>query len=220
MIRLLIADDHALMREGLKRIFALMPDFEVAAEADGGSGVIECLRKESVDVVLLDLNMPGISGTDLIARIKAHRPNLPILILTMSNEPLLATRALKVGASGYITKDCEPEVLFAAIRKVAAQGHYITPELAEKMVFQVASEVQAAPHYQLTNRELEVFHYLIAGRSLSFIATDLSISYKTVSTHKTRLMEKLSVKSTVDLMRYAMINGLLDPTLGYQTVTM
>jgi DNA-binding NarL/FixJ family response regulator len=210
MIRLLIADDHALMRAGLNRIFSLVPEFVVVAEARSGSEVLEQLRQESFDVLLMDLNMSGVSGIDLIARVKVRQPTLPILVLTMSNEPLIATRALKAGASGYITKNCEPDVLQAAIRKVAMRGNYIAPELAEKMVFQATSPVQHLPHHHLTNRELEVFHQLIAGLSAPHIATRLSISHKTVSTHKTRLMEKLNVSSIVDLMRYAMVNGLFD----------
>jgi DNA-binding NarL/FixJ family response regulator len=220
MIRLLVADDHALMRAGLKRIFARVVDFEVVAEADSGNEVLERLRLEPFDVVLMDLNMPGICGADLIARIKAHQPCLPILVLTMSIEPLMAARALKAGANGYITKNCEPDVLQAAIRKVAAHGNYIAPEIAEKIVFQVASSARPVPHHRLTDRELEVFHQLIAGLSSSHIANRLSISNKTVSTHKTRLMEKLNAKSTVDLMRYAMVNGLLDQPSVNSSVSM
>jgi DNA-binding NarL/FixJ family response regulator len=214
-IRLFIADDHALMRAGLKHIFALVPDFVVVAEACSGNDVLAQLRQGSFDVLLLDLNMSGVSGVDLITRVKAHQPQLPILVLTMHNEPLMATRALKAGASGYITKDCEPDVLQAAIRKVAMHGNYIAPELAEKMVFSAVSKMQPLPHHQFTNRELEVFYQLIAGFSVSHIAARLSISHKTVSTHKTRLMEKLNVNSIADLMRYAIANDLLDRTPGH-----
>jgi DNA-binding NarL/FixJ family response regulator len=209
MIRLVIADDHAIVRGGLKQIFALIPDFEVVGEATNGSEVMDCLRQEPFDLLLLDMNMPGISGADLITRVKAHQAELPILVLSMHNEPQVAARALKAGANGYITKDCEPEILMAAIRKVAARGKYIDPDLAEKMVFDVTSSADKPPHSQLSGRELEVLRLLITGLGVNDIATQLSISNKTVSTHKVRLMEKLGITSMADLMRYAMEHGLL-----------
>lgn len=210
MIRLVIADDHAIVRGGLKQIFALVPDLKVVGEAVTGSEVLECLRHESLDLLLLDLNMPGISGVDLIGRIKAHRADLPILILSMHNEPQVAARMLKAGASGYITKDCEPEILLAAIRKVAAHGKYIDPELAERMVFGVSSTDQHAPHTRLSDRELEMFRLLALGQSVTDIATHLAISGKTVSTHKVRLMEKMGFSNMADLMRYAMEYNAFD----------
>ena len=209
MIRLLIADDHAIVRGGLKQIFALVPDFEVVGEAVNGSEVLERLRLDPFDLLLLDLNMPGISGADLITRIKAHRADLPILVLSMHNEPQVAARMLKAGAAGYITKDCEPDILLAAIRKVAAGGKYIDPDLAEKMVFDATSTAQRPPHSQLSERELEVLRLLTTGKGVNEIAMQLAISNKTVSTHKVRLMEKLNISSMADLMRYAMQHGLL-----------
>ena len=209
MIRLIIADDHAIVRGGLKQIFALAPDLEVVGEAVSGSEVLACLRQEPFDLLLLDLNMPGISGADLIQRVKAHRADLPILVLSMHNEPQVAARALKAGANGYITKDCEPDILLTAIRKVAAGGQYIAPELAEKMVFDATFTAQRPPHSLLSARELEVFRLLTTGRSVNDIATELAISNKTVSTHKVRLMEKMNLASMADLMRYAMEHKLL-----------
>ena len=209
MIRLVIADDHAIVRGGLKQIFALAPDLEVVGEAVNGAEVLDGLRQRAFDLLLLDINMPGLSGPDLIARIKAQRPDLPVLVLSMHNEPQVAARMLKAGANGYITKDCEPDILLAAIRKVAAGGKYIAPELAEKMVFDVTSTAQRAPHALLSDRELEVFRLLTSGKSVNDIAEQLCISNKTVSTHKVRLMEKLNLSSMADLMRYAMENGLL-----------
>jgi DNA-binding NarL/FixJ family response regulator len=209
MIRLVIADDHAIVRGGLKQIFALSPDLKVVGEAVNGNEVLECLRQEPFDLLLLDLNMPGISGVDLITRVKAHRPELPILVLSMHNEPQVAARALKAGANGYITKDCEPDVLLTAIRKVAARGNYIAPELAEKMVFDVTSTALHTPHSLLSNRELEVLRLLTTGKGVNEIAEQLSISNKTVSTHKVRLMEKMNLSSMADLMRYAMQHDLL-----------
>lgn len=209
MIRLVIADDHAIVRGGLKQIFALSPDLKVVGESVNGNEVLEFLRQEPFDLLLLDLNMPGISGVDLITRVKAHRPELPILVLSMHNEPQVAARALKAGANGYITKDCEPDILLTAIRKVAARGNYIAPELAEKMVFDVTSTALHPPHSLLSNRELEVLRLLTTGKGVNEIAKQLSISNKTVSTHKVRLMEKMNLASMADLMRYAMQHDLL-----------
>ena len=209
MIRLVIADDHAIVRGGLKQIFALAPDLEVVGEAVNGSEVLERLRQQPFDLLLLDLNMPGISGADLIARIKTHRADLPILVLTMHNEPQMAARMLKAGADGYISKDCEPDILLAAIRKVAAHGKYIAPELAEKMVFDLTSTAQQPPHSLLSEREAEVFRLLTTGKSVNEIAIELAISNKTVSTHKLRLMEKMKLASMADLMRYAMQHAIL-----------
>lgn len=209
MIRLLIADDHAIVRGGLKQIFALVPDFEVVGEAVNGAEVLERLRQLQFDLLLLDINMPGVSGPDLIARVKAQQASLPILILSMHNETQVAARVLKAGANGYITKDSEPDILVAAIRKVAAGGKYIVPELAEKMVFDVTSPGEQLPHMQLSNRELEVFRLLTTGKSVNDIAEALCISNKTVSTHKVHLMDKLKLSSMAELMRYAMQHDLL-----------
>jgi DNA-binding NarL/FixJ family response regulator len=204
VIRLVIADDHAIVRGGLKQIFALVPDFEVVAEAVNGGEVLDCLRLAPFDLLLLDLNMSGISGADLIRRVKAHRSDLPVLVLSMHNEPQVAARMLGAGANGYITKDCEPDILLAAIRKVAANGRFIAPDLAEKMVFDVTSTGQRPPHSLLSNREYEVFGLLASGKSVNEIAAQLAISNKTVSTHKVRLMEKMNLSNMADLLRYAM----------------
>jgi DNA-binding NarL/FixJ family response regulator len=204
MIKLLLADDHALVRCGLKQIFALTTDVQVAGEAAHGAAVLDGLRELVVDVLLLDLNMPGISGADLIQRVKAHWPHLPILVLSMHNEPQVAARMLKAGANGFITKDCEPDILLAAIRKVAAGGKYIAPELAQAMVFDAMHTTQRPLHHLLSERERVIFKLLTSGKSVNEIALQLSISNKTVSTHKTRLMEKLGTSNMADLMRYAM----------------
>lgn len=209
MIRLLIADDHAIVRTGLKQIFALVPDFEVAGEAENGGEVLERLRQGGVDLLLLDLDMPGIQGADLIARVKTHWPTLPILVLSMHNEAHVAMRALKAGAAGYITKDCNLDVLLPAIRTVAANGKFIAPGMAEKMVFYEMPTPQGAPHLLLTEREAEIFRLLTEGISVNKIATRMAISNKTVSTHKARLMAKMDLASVADLMRYAMQHDLL-----------
>lgn len=209
MIRVLLADDHAIVRSGLIQIFSVHPDVMVAGEAVNGSEVLERLRLEPFDVLLLDLNMPGISGADLITRVRAHQPDLPILVLSMHNEPQVAARMLKAGANGYITKDCEPAVLLAALRKVAAHGRYIAPDIAEKMAFDSAAPSHGLPHHRLSDRELEVFRLLTTGLGVNEIAEQLAISGKTVSTHKSRLFEKLNTANVADLMRYAMAHHLL-----------
>ena len=209
MIRLLIADDHAILRAGLRQLFALTLDMQVVAEAASGAEVLACLRQSQIDLLLLDLNMPGISGADLIARVKAHQSDLPILVFSMHNEPLVATRVLKAGASGYITKDCEPDILLAAVRKVAAHGNYLDPGIAEKMAFDATTTAERPLHTLLSDRELEVFRLLTSGQSVNAIATQLAISNKTVSTHKTRLMEKLNLSGMAELMRCAMQHDLL-----------
>jgi DNA-binding NarL/FixJ family response regulator len=210
MIRLVLADDHAIVRSGLTQIFSLLPDIEVLAEATNGSEVLEILHQHAqIDLILLDLNMEGISGVDLIARIKAHRPLLPVLVLSMHNEPQVATRMLRAGANGYITKDCNPEILLAAMRRVAAGGKYIEPGLAEKMVFEVSAAEERPLHSLLSERERDVLRLLTVGKSVKEIADQLAISNKTVSTYKIRLMEKLNLSNMAELMRYAMEHGLL-----------
>jgi DNA-binding NarL/FixJ family response regulator len=210
MIRLMIADDHAIVRGGLRQLLSLAPDIEVQAEAVDGGQVLDGLRSALPDLLLLDINMPGLSGPDLITRIKSHWPALPILVLSMHNEAQVAARVLKAGASGYVTKDSEMEVLLAAIRKVAGGGKFIVAELAEKLVFDVSLGSDRAAHHTLSDREQEVFRMLVAGQGVNEIAEQLCISNKTVSTHKTRLMEKLNLSSTAELVRYAMQHGLLN----------
>jgi DNA-binding NarL/FixJ family response regulator len=208
MIRLLIADDHAIVRGGLKQLFAMAQDIQVIGEARSGAEVLECLHREPFDLLLLDLNMPGIHGADLIARIKLHQPQLRILVFSMHNEPEIAARMLKAGVGGYITKDCDPEDLLAAVRKVAGYGNYIDPVIASQMAF--AGVDRRSEHGRLTEREMTVLRLLARGLSVKEIGEQLAISGKTVSTHKSRLMEKLATRSMADLMRYALVHELTE----------
>lgn len=209
MIRLLIADDHAIVREGLKKILALTRDIGVAAEAANGAEIIQRLRgAANVDLLLLDMVMPGVSGVDLIERIKAYRGDLPILVLSMHNEPQVAFRAIKAGAAGFISKDSEPEVMLEAIRKVAGGGKYMDAELAERLAFDAIQPQHRALHALLSDREFEVFRLLVAGKRVNEIADQLAISNKTVSTHKQHLMEKMKVGSVAELVRYAVQHNL------------
>jgi DNA-binding NarL/FixJ family response regulator len=208
MIRILIADDHAIVRGGLLQLFGLAGDMTVVAQATNGGQVIESLRVVPCDLVLLDLSMPGISGIELISRIRAHAPDLPILVLSMHNEALVVRRALKAGANGYMTKDGDPETLLMALRKVAAGGRYLDPGLAEQMVFDSeAGQVEQA-HEQLSNRELSIFRLFVCGKTVNQIADELAISNKTVSTHKARLMQKMGFRSNADMLRYGIDHAL------------
>lgn len=209
MIRLLIADDHVIVREGLKKILALTCDIKVKAEAANGAEILQHLRGAAIfDLLLMDMSMPGVSGMDLIERIKAHHAALPILVFSMHNESQIAFRAIKAGAAGFVVKDSDPEILLEAIRKVSGGGKYIDPVLAERLAFDAAFPEQRVPHALLSDREFEVFRMLVAGRRINEIADQLAISNKTVSTHKQHLMEKMRVDSTADLVRYAVQNNL------------
>lgn len=208
MIRLLIVDDHTLMREGLTQLFALVDDIEVVGDATNGAQALERLRKNGVDLVLLDLTMPGISGEPLIERISTHYPDLRILVLSMHNEPQVAQRALKAGANGFACKDSDSDALLAAIRKVANGGRYLDPVVAEKMAFEAAG-VDTSPHHKiLSDRELQVLRLLAKGKSINTIADELLVSNKTVSTHKARMMDKMGFTNNTDMVRYAIANGL------------
>lgn len=209
MIQLLLADDHALVREGLKHLFALTPDITVAVEAINGAQVLDALRQGGFDLIVLDMTMPGIAGPDLIARIQAHGGHLPILVLSMHNEPQVARRALAAGAAGYLTKDSDPAILLAAVRRIAAGGRFIDPALAEAMAFE-ASPSHAEGHRQLSDREHQILCLLARGKGVNEIAAELSISNKTVSTHKSRMMEKMAFVSNADLIRYAIDHKLVD----------
>ncbi|WP_333873017.1 response regulator transcription factor [Methylobacter sp.] len=208
MIRLLIVDDHELMREGLKQLFDDEEDLMVCAEAGSGEEALAILQDEKFDLILLDISIPGIHGVELIKKIKEQLNSPPILVLSMYNESQIAKRKLKAGASGYITKDSSPKDLLEAIRKVAAGGRFITAEIAEKIAFEVSSATPLVPHELLSARELVILRMLAQGRKVNEIAHDLDISSKTVSTHKVRLMQKMHIDSDVKLIQYTIAHGM------------
>lgn len=208
MIRIAIADDHAIVRGGLKQIVATTTDIEVAGEATQAGEVLALLRGTSVDLLLLDMKMPGLSGVDLIRRVGEEQPSLPILVLSMHNEAQIVARALKAGARGYVTKDSEPETLLQGIRKLAAGGRFIDPALVDAMVFDTPDGA-SLPHERLSGRELQILKLVAAGEPLGDIAEQLHLSPKTVSTHKMRLMQKLRIANNADLIRYATQHGLM-----------
>lgn len=209
MIRVMVAEDHTLVREGIKQLVGLASDLAVVGEACNAEQLLEHLRQTPCEVVLLDISMPGMSGLEAIARIRALSQPPAILMLSMHDEAQMAARALKAGASGYATKDSDPTLLLAAIRKVAAGGRYIDPELADRMVFEVNLTDARPPHALLSEREFSVFERLVQGTNVNDIAQQMALSNKTISTHKARLMQKLNAHSVADLVRYALEHKLV-----------
>ena len=205
MIRVLIADDHKIVRDGLKRIVAAAADMEIAAEAANGDEALAAVKAADFDVALLDMSMPGLAGMDLIKRLKIEKPKLRILVLSMHGEHQYAARALKAGAAGYLNKDSAAEALIGAIRKVAGGGVHIS-EAAAASLLQAGDK---APHEALSDREFEVLRLLVDGLGPTDIGERLHLSVKTVSTHKTRILEKLNVRSTAELVRYALEHRLV-----------
>jgi DNA-binding NarL/FixJ family response regulator len=212
MIRVVIADDHTILREGLRQLLGSSPDIVVVAEAADGHEVMARVREETFDVLLLDMSMPGKSGIELIKQVKAEKPKLRVLVLSMHEEEQYAVRALKAGASGYLTKDSAATLLVTALRKVAGGGAFISAEVAEQLALGAMPDIAGPPHERLSDREFEVLQLLVAGMTVTDIATRLNLSSKTVSTHKARMMEKLGVDNQADLVRYAMRHGLTGDT--------
>ena len=210
MIRIVIADDHAIVREGLARLIASSADFELAGQASNGSEVIARVRELDFDVLVLDMSMPGRSGIELIKMVKSEKPKLRVLVLSMHQEEQYAVRAIKAGASGYIMKDTATEQLINAIRKVAAGGAVISPAAAELFALAATRDGDGPPHKSLSDREFQVFEMLARGQSVSDIARQLNLSVKTVSTHKSRIMEKMNLANHTELIRYAISQHLID----------
>jgi DNA-binding NarL/FixJ family response regulator len=209
MIRVLLADDHAIVRAGLKEILAETGDIAVAGEAASGPEVLARIRDSDYDVAVLDMSMPGRSGIELIRQVKDEKPWVRILVLTMHSEQQYAVRALKAGASGYLTKESAPDQLVAAIRRIAAGGAFVSPETAEQLALDVNRAPGGPPHTLLSDREYQVFELIVNGKSVSDIARQLALSVKTISTHKTRILHKMGVTSEAELVRYALEHKLL-----------
>ena len=210
MIRVLLADDHNIVRAGVREILSDTADIEVAGEAVNGHEVMALVREREFDVAVLDMSMPGRSGIDLIRQVKAERPRLKVLVLSAHSEEQYAVRALKAGASGYLTKESVADALVAAIRRVAGGGAYVSPETAERLALGMNQDVAAAPHTLLSDREFEVFRMIAQGRSVTEIAAALALSVKTVSTHKARIMQKMNLANPAELIRYALDHNLLE----------
>jgi two-component system invasion response regulator UvrY len=210
----LLADDHAMVRSGLKEILADTGDITVAGEATNGHEVLAQVRAHEFDVAVLDMTMPGRSGIELIRQVKETRPKLRVLVLTMHKEEQYAVRALRAGASGYLTKESAADELVAAIRRIAAGGAHVSPETAERLALDAGRASDALPHTLLSDREFQVFQMIASGAAVGEIAKQLSLSVKTVSTHKTRIMDKMGLANQAELIRYALENKLLDEPGG------
>jgi len=217
MIRILVADDHPVVRQGLKQIVAGTTDIFVVDEAATGQEVLDKVRQNYFDVVLLDITMPGISGLDVLKQLRSERPELAILILSMHPEEQYAARVLRAGASGYLAKESAPDDLVAAVRKISLGGKYVSPSLAEKLASDLAVDTQEPLHQTLSDREYEVMCLIASGKTLADIAQQLSLSPKTISTYRSRILEKLGLKSNTELTLYAVQNGLLDGEVRSQS---
>jgi DNA-binding NarL/FixJ family response regulator len=209
MIRILIVDDHVMFREGLKQILAKHSDMNVVDEAGSGQEAMEKVMRHKLDVVLLDISLPGRSGPELLSEIKKNKPELAVLVLSMHPEDQYAIRMMKAGALGYMTKESAPDELISAIRKVSIGGRYISSKLAEEMAVALDINTLKLPHQTLSNREFQVMRMLASGKSLKEIADEMIISEKTVTTYRARILEKMNLHNNVELTLYAIENKLL-----------
>ena len=210
MIKILIADDHAIVREGLKQIVADTSDMVVAGEAVNGQEVLEQVQKEDWDLILLDISMPGRGGIDTLKELKIEKPKLPVLVLSMYPEEQYAIRALKAGASGYLTKESAPEELIEAIRKVSKGRKYISESLAETLAFHVGADFEMPLHETLSDREYQVMLMIATGETVKEIANKLSLSVKTISTNRVRALSKMGMKNNAEITYYAIKHGLVE----------
>ena len=210
MIRIVVADDHTIVREGLKGLLAASGDIEVVGEASDGGQVMERVRALEFDLLLLDMSMPGRSGIELIRQVRSERPKLKILILSMHEESQYAVRAIRAGAAGYLTKESASRQLVEAIRKVAAGGAFISAEVAQQLALGAMPDVKGPPHTALSDREFQIFRMIADGLAVSDIAGRLSLSVKTVSTHKANILQKMNMTTQAELIRYALTHRLVD----------
>lgn len=210
MIKVLVADDHAIVRRGLRQILDETKDILVGAEAASSGEVMQLVREERFSVVILDISLPGASGLELLVDIHKERPDLPVLVLTIHSEEQYAVRAIKAGAAGFLTKESAPERLIDAVRKVAGGGRYVSPQLAERLASALAGDGKGAPHERLSDREFEVLKMLASGKTVSQVAQELSLSVKTISTHRTRILRKMGMKTNAELTSYAVRTRLVD----------
>jgi DNA-binding NarL/FixJ family response regulator len=208
-MRILVADDHAVVRAGIKQLVADYPGITVAGEARSGQEVLDNVSKNQYDVVLLDISMPDITGLDILKELKSRKPSLPVLMLTIHPEEQYAVRAFRAGASGYLTKGCTPDELIGALDRVSCGGKYVSSSLAERMAFNLGTDIDRLPHESLSDREYQVMCMLASGKKVKEIATELVLSIKTVATYRSRILSKMKFRNTVELTRYAILNDLL-----------
>src|ERR1043165_887357 len=210
MINVIVVDDHAVVREGLKRIISESPGMAVSGEAGDGHEAKKVIQAGPCDAVLLDITMPNKSGLDVLKEVHAEAPRLPVLVLSMHPEDQYAVRVLRAGAAGYLTKESAPAKLVQAIRKVVRGGKYVSPTLAESLVYELNSDSTKAPHEVLSDREYQVLCMIASGKTVTMIAVELGLSVKTVSTYRVRILEKLNMKNNAELTRYAIKESLVD----------
>lgn len=206
MLKIVIADDHAMMREGLRRIIDDTGKMTVVAEAVDAIEALEKASQLDCHLLLMDMSMPGMSGIDLIQKLRQAKPTLPILVMSMHDTGMIAAGALKAGANGYVTKNTDPERFPSIITRIAEGGRYVDPVIANSIIFESAHDTK--PHEQLSDREKQILQMIVAGKSIKGIAAELFISPKTVTTHKTRIMEKLNIQNNADLVRYSLENQI------------
>jgi DNA-binding NarL/FixJ family response regulator len=209
MIRILIADDHAVVRKGLKQILSAITDMQAIDEASNGPEALSMAGKGNYDLVLLDITMPGRSGLDVLKQLRIEKPRLPVLVLSMHPEEQYAVRTLKAGASGYLSKECASEELVAAARKVMEGGKYVSDSLAQRFASQLSQPPGSAPHELLSDREYQILRMIASGKSVTEIGNELALSVKTVSTYRARILEKTGFKNNAQLTIYCIQNGLL-----------
>ncbi|HWH41414.1 MAG TPA: response regulator transcription factor [Usitatibacter sp.] len=210
MIRIVVADDHTIVREGLKQLLTVAGDLEVVAEAQNGFEVMDRVRALDFDVLLLDMSMPGKSGIELIKQVHAEKPRLRVLILSMHEEHQYAVRAIRAGAAGYLTKEGASAQLVSAIRRVAGGGAYISADVAEQLALGAMPGAKGPPHSTLSDREFQIFRMIAEGKSVSDIAERLNLSVKTVSTHKANILQKMNMSTQAELIRYALTHRLVE----------
>ncbi len=210
MIRVLVADDHAVVRRGLVAILNAEPSMLVVGEASNGRDALRAVREHEYDVLVLDITMPDLGGLEVLRQIQGIRPQLPILILSVHSEEQYAARALKAGAAGYMNKESAPDELVSAINQVARGRKYVTPSLAQRLADRLGEPGAQAPHDALSNREYQVMCMLASGKTTSDIAEALSLSVKTISTYRARILEKMKLENTAEIIRYAIKRGLVE----------
>ena len=210
MIRVFIADDHGIVRKGMKQILSRTPDIEVAGEASTGQEALEKIWANNFDVVILDISLPGRNGLEILKQIKSQQPKLPVLILSMYPEDQYAVRVLKAGAAGYLTKESDKSELIEAIRRIAQGKKYITPALAERLADELKPGADKAPHDKLSDREYHLMCLIAKGKNTKEIAAELSLSIKTIGTHRASLLDKMEMKSNAELTHYAIQHKLVE----------
>lgn len=208
MTRIIICDDHKIVREGLKQIVGVFPEFDVVGEAESAEALLQVLRKTETELLILDVSLPGRSGLEVIKQIRASYPDIRVLVLSMFPEDQFAIRMLKAGASGYLHKDSAPDVLQEALTTIAQGGEYLSPKISQLLYRQMYSDASELPHTKLSDREFEVMLYIGEGKSISDIARQLSLSVKTISTYRSRILEKMALDNNSDLVKYIMIHEL------------